>query len=362
MQALVGLQLAGLLGLILLWRLVRHEETVRGVLLFAATFVLIALPALGPLVYQQLAGSPLDTAQDGPSMFYVLAQVRVPHHYLFYSFPTRSLLRFGTLVLFGGISALLFTRHRPLPHQATLMGVFIGIIGLCLFAFVGTEIIPSLFVAQLQLFKTTVLAKLMLVILICGAVAVWLPAALARFLDRLLDFKTSGLVVILTLWALLIGGIVLDIDKIEAKIGPLAHEGTPQEQVETWARTQTPRDALFAVPPSWSGFRSRAERAIVVNFKAFPYREGLNEAWFERLTQWAPVALPNRGGPVLQERLDDAFFQLPPRSVLRLAHQYTFDYVVRDRSWTPSSPSFEQVFEAGDWVIYRIMATEESAE
>ena len=166
----------------------------------------------------------------------------------------------------------------------------------------------------------------------------------------------------LTLWSLLIGGLAVDFDPVVAKIGPLAHEGTPQEQVETWARTQTPSEARFAVPPSWSGFRSRAQRAIVVNFKAFPYRKGLNEAWFERLTQMAPATLPDRGGPALQAHLDDTFLQLPPSSLLHLAHKYRFDYLIRNRFSVLTAPSFEQVFEAGDWIIYRIKATAESTE
>ena len=352
MQALVGLHLTGLLGLILLWRLARREDVIRFLLVFAGTYVLAALPALGPLVYQQFSSAP--AAEGVPSLFYVLAQFRAPHHYLFYSFPTRSLIRFGALVGLGAISFVLLARRRPVHHHAFLIRLLIGITGLCLLAFLCTEITPVPFVAQFQLFKTTVLAKLLMVILICGAVAAWLPEALARFFERLMDLKGWGLGVMSVLWVLVIGGIVGGVDALRAKIGPLAHAGTPTALVETWAQTQTPSEAIFAVPPSWSGFRSRAQRAIVVNFKAFPYRTGFNHAWFERLTQLAPIPLPDRGSPALQDSLDAAFLRQSASTLHRLARRYAFDYVVRDRPFSQESPSFEAVFTTSEWIVYRI--------
>lgn len=38
-------------------------------------------------------------------------------------------------------------------------------------------------------------------------------------------------------------------------------------QVQDWARLNTPLDALFLVPPQWSGFRSFSERSIVTDAK-----------------------------------------------------------------------------------------------
>ena len=361
MQALVGIHLAGLLGLILLWRFARREGTARFLLVFAVTYVLAALPALGPLVYQQFSSTPA-AAEGAPSLFYILAQFRVPHHYLFYSFPTRSLIRFGALVGLGAISFVLLTRRRLVQHRTFLTRVMISITGLCLLAFLCTEIIPSMFVAQLQLFKTTVPAKLLMVILICGAIAAWLPESLARFFERVIDLRRWGLGVMVLIWMLVTGGIAGGVDGLRAKIGPLAHAGTPTDQVEAWAQTQTAPEAVFAVPPSWSGFRSRAQRAIVVNFKAFPYRAGLNEAWFERLTQLAPIPLPDRGSPALQGSLDDAFLRLPATTLLRLAERYDVDYVVRDRSFSSESPAFEAVFTTSEWIVYRIASKNLSAE
>ena len=356
MQALVGLQLAGMLFVILLWRLTHSPGTLRRVLLFAGVYALAALPALGPLVLQQLGGTPPPEAADTPSMFYVLAQFRAPHHYLFYSFPARSLVRFGALTALGLTSFVLLHRKQSVHYSTFLIPAFCCIAALCLFAFLFTEIRPVLFVAQLQLFKTTVLAKLLFVILICGAVFAWLPDAVTRPLEKLMDAKGRGLAAVLGLWVLAIGSVIGGVEAVRAKAVPLAREGTPIEQVETWARTQTPRDAVFAVPPSWSGFRSRARRGIVINYKAFPYRDRLNITWFERLTNMAPITLPDRGGSTLQDSLDAAFFRQPASTLLHLAGRYDFEYVVRNRPLAPTSASFDPVYSSGEWIVYRIIS------
>ncbi len=355
MQALVGLHLAGLLGLVLLFRLARGGGAhVRPLLIFSASFLLSALPALGPLAYGQLTGAAPAEAAGTPSLFYVMAQFRNPHHYLFYAFPARSLVRFGLLAALGGIGLALLHRRGRLQHTDVLAPVFALIAVCCLVAFVFTEVRPSLFVAQLQLFKMTVLAKLLLVIALCGAVFAYLPDWIARGADRLLATRRLGLALTLAAWLAVLGGIALDVGFLRNRARPLAHAGTPVAQVEAWARTQAPRDAVFAVPPSWSGFRSRAERAVVVDFKAFPFRARDARAWFARLTALAPIALPDRGGPALQDSLDAAFFRQSAPALLGLAGRYGFDYVVRRRPLAPPHPAFEQVFASEEWIVYRL--------
>ncbi|HMB90233.1 MAG TPA: hypothetical protein VKP65_05255, partial [Rhodothermales bacterium] len=100
MQALVGLQVAGLLGLVLLIKAVRENKkgNSRAVLVFSGAFVLSALLSLGPLIYQQLSADP-QLATETPSLFYIMAVFRNPHHYLFDAYPLGSKLRFGLLVV-----------------------------------------------------------------------------------------------------------------------------------------------------------------------------------------------------------------------------------------------------------------------
>ncbi|MDX1546877.1 MAG: DUF6798 domain-containing protein, partial [Rhodothermales bacterium] len=147
-------------------------------------------------------------------------------------------------------------------------------------------------------------------------------------------------------------------DVLERRAAPLGRAATPVGSVEQWARTQTPAGAVFAVPPSWSGFRSHARRAVVVDFKAFPFQPEQIPVWFERLADLAPISLPERADPRLQATLDDAFLRRAPEALARAASRYGIDYVVRHRSAPLAHPAFELTHDAGPWLVYRYRAHE----
>lgn len=329
MQALVGLQLALLCGVILLVQQSRWRTLLRA----APLWLVLALPLLIPLAMQQ-------TASATSSQYYILAEFRAPHHYLFSSFPPATLVKFGALSAAGLTSFAVLRRRLAAEHRIMLRNLLLGILACCTLGFLGTEVIPLLGLAQLQLFKTTVLAKLLFVILACGAAARHMPGR--RCLDRAFAPAGWSACILLALW-------------LVARGDPEPREDAPMARIEHWARTHTAADAVFAVPPSWSGFRSRAERAIVVNFKAFPFHPARNMEWFQRLTDLAPMALPARGYPALPDSLDASFFRLSPTRLQRLASQYAFDYVVRARTLAEEPPSYTEVFSAGAWSVYRTM-------
>ncbi len=348
MQALVGLQMAGLLGVALLL----ERPGLRSVLVYGLTYALAAAPTLAPLVLQQIGGAE-NLAEPNPSLFYVMARFRNPHHYLFLSFPARSLIRFGLLLVLG-LGSFRYLRWRTrLHHGRFLTHLFIVAGAMTALAFVFTEVAPALFVAKLQLFMMTVPAKLLLVILICGALTGLLPQPVHGFLDRALSGRYL-LPLTLTAWALLLSAALLSEGYPRSRIHPFAREDSAATQIETWARANTPQDAVFAVPPSVSSFRSNAHRAIAVNFKAFPYRDEEAATWFTRLLDLAPIPLPERGSPALPARLDAAYMQLPAADLLELAARYRIDYFVRPAPLTPLTEPFEMVFQAGAWRVYRV--------
>jgi hypothetical protein len=161
-------------------------------------------------------------------------------------------------------------------------------------------------------------------------------------------------------YLLVLACIFLKVGPMYKEARPLARVGTPLEQVETWARTNTPTDAVFAVPPTWSSFRSHARRAIVINFKSFPYRDALIYTWFERLTDLAPAPLPDQPDPDLQARLDSAFLHQPAGALHRTAMRYDTDYVVQDRALEDTR--FVEVFRAAPWIVYEVVSPATEAE
>jgi hypothetical protein len=198
-----------------------------------------------------------------------------------------------------------------------------------------------------------VLLKVVFVAVACRAVVLWLPETVRV---RLLALAGSGWTwaAVALAWGVTLAALAAGNPYLRGRIPPLERRGSPLEQVETWARTQTDEEAVFAVPPSFSGFRAHARRAIVVDFKAYPFQDGNMYAWFERLTDLAPVALPERGGPALIRELDEAYEALAPSALLPLAGRYDFTYLVRATPLDPLPPAFESVLVVPPWTVYRV--------
>ncbi len=355
-QALVGLHVALLLVAIRLYRYIRREpgpNTLGGILVFGALFALWSSPAMGPLVYQELFAQQ-EALNPEPSLFYILAEFRLPHHYLPGSFYVHSYVRFGLLTVVG-TGVLLSARFRraleSLPFVVRSL-FFIGL--LCAFATVFTEVYPVLMIAKLQLFKMTVFAKLLFVILITGAVFYWIPSSIRRPLREIVRRPHIGLAVVTLAWVAVGAAAVVDRGPLREWIGPFKRAAEPVGHVQNWVDRNTTTSAIFAVPPSFSSFRSEAQRTIVINYKSIPFNDEKMVTWFSRLTDIAPIELPERGSPETMAQLDSAFARLSAEDLRALADRYRFEFVVRPRplavaaDTSRSSAVLADVTTAGD--------------
>ncbi len=336
MQALVGLQIAMICTLLLLWR---HGWAGRQPYLFTGYFTLSALPALGPLIWFQLTRPHPDGLW---SYFYILFEFRAPHHYMPLSFPPELAIRFAILLGLGlAVFTLLPETHRVLVRRSLTI-----IAALCVVSFLCTEILHIDMVTRLQLFKLTVLIKVFCVILISNAAAQLILKFYRRTLTVFFDHGhyALGATALITATLLIISPDALGIRP--------ASEKSPAEQVAVWARDSTETDATFAVPPGWDHFRSQAQRAIVVNFKAVPFHQPYMTEWFTRLLDIAPITTPRRGGAQFIPALDSAYLSLPQPEIQQLAATYGFDYIVRQEG--AALDGFELVYQAAPWTVWQI--------
>lgn len=360
-QPLVGLHLAMILFLLRVLMYVRDRDgvqTLGGTAVFGFLFVLWSSPSLGPIIYEQFLEPAAEVSSD-PSLFYILAEFRLPHHYLPGSFYLGSVLRFGVLGIVA-IAALLWKPYRrQLDDQAFIIRSLAVIAVFGMIGWIFTEIVPVLFITKLQLFKMTVFAKLLFVVVVSGAFFYWLPEPLRRPLRAVVHRPGWALVVTSIIWVAVIAATVTDDGVLRDRVGPFRRAATPLGEVQEWTRRQTSVDAIFAVPPSMSTFRSEALRTIVINYKAIPYDDEVMVTWFERLTDLAPIELPERGGPDLLDQLDAAYESLDAVRLVDLATKYHFDYVLRRTALPASEPTLPEVFAVGDWfVFHRLDATD----
>jgi hypothetical protein len=120
------------------------------------------------------------------------------------------------------------------------------------------------------------------------------------------------------------------------------------DRLGSWARENTPPDAVFIVPPYTDSFRLVAERAIVVDFKTF----GDALEWRQRMDDLSggrSLAL----GEAYYTQLREAYTQLSPEQFASLGQKYNAQYVVVERSQAPLG-DFTVVYENDGYFLYQL--------
>ena len=301
-------------------------------------------PAVGP--------SAVSTSEQF-STFYILAALRVPHHYLPLSFPPGDYARFGLVVLAGGAALIFLRRRNRLWHGTFAVHFLTSIALLAVLAFIFTELFPTLLVAQLQLFKLTVLATMLLVVLACHGVVALLPDRATAWGGRLLEKRRLGLAVVGAAIAATAALAAAGVGRPYAKLQPAVHRASDEHAVEEWVRAQTDLDALFLVPPSNTTFRTYAHRSVVINHKPVPFQKGEMHVWLERLLTVAPASLPERGTHFVTA-LDSAYYRNTRADWQRLADIFGADYVLAESKRLAEAPAEVPEFTAGRWSLYRL--------
>lgn len=124
--------------------------------------------------------------------------------------------------------------------------------------------------------------------------------------------------------------------------------------MERQIRAETPGDAVFAVPPSNSSFRSKARRAAVVTFKTFPFTDRQIIEWWERLTTLAPIDSVHRGGAAALPVLDSAYHHRSAEDWVRIADRYSIDFLLIDSREQASPLPFPVRVTHEPWKLYQL--------
>lgn len=361
-QALVGLQVAGVIGLYLIYTFFMDNQArskrQRDLLLFGLTYLLAASPSLGPLVYQQFGSAPMASPADTPTLFYLMGAFRAPHHYLFYSFDPERMIGFFTLLTGGLLSIFLLKRANHTAFNSPFIIAITSFVAFfCLIGYLGSEIAPSMTIAKLQLFKTTVLLKALMVIAICAAAIHILPAPIYNALHQYVERPTLRVTLIsMFSGAALLGGLwIMQPHRFERKVYPFSQKHEVVTSFSSWVSSHTSQDALFVIPPSWSSFRTHAQRAVLINFKAFPHRNEDIYKWFNRLNEVAPLPLPDRSTPQLLSRLDSSYHALPIASLVDITRRHKVDYIVRTSPLVEADDFFLPVYTTEGGYIYAVI-------
>jgi hypothetical protein len=120
---------------------------------------------------------------------------------------------------------------------------------------------------------------------------------------------------------------------IGLKVAGLQGDDPAYVALAVWARDNTPRDAVFLVPPDEESFRVRGRRAIVINYKGVPQLSAELPEWRDRLQAVLGLdtagllALPRPMGRTLQA-IRARYDALPPEHHVAVAGKYGARYLV----------------------------------
>ncbi|MEG4960862.1 MULTISPECIES: DUF6798 domain-containing protein [unclassified Microcoleus] len=109
------------------------------------------------------------------------------------------------------------------------------------------------------------------------------------------------------------------------------------------------RDSLVLIPPSVTSFQFFSERAIVVNFKNFPFTEKGIKEWQNRMETVLGVPL----NPQMIWGGNDFFIRRSSADLVKVARKYHADYILSRSDWHPNIEG-EIVDREGKWILFKI--------
>jgi hypothetical protein len=318
-------------------------------------FTIFALLSILPQLNQPFQ---LDT----PQFIHILGHFRHPHHYIPGSFPATHYLLF--LAFLFAFSYAWYALRKTLGnyHRHFILLLNLSILAACIAGYLFVEIVPLRLATMAQTFRLLYLFKWTGMIFFAGFMVQYLTEKQARKGFNL----AAGAMIVLFVAALL----VKDLNKPE---NPKQFPGnqseaflktlisgkiisTPNEQaaeIAAFAKQHIPPDAIFLTPHNFGFFRLSAERAIVADFKSFPFTDQAMLEWYERINNCygSPEQL-NRSGFENEPLMTANYSVLDDIKLEKLQLQYNFTHAVL---FTETGTHYKDLFSNEK---YKIIALE----
>jgi hypothetical protein len=400
------------LGLVLFAAVCEIRQVgVRKLALGLAAFVVAALPVLA----WKSSGTPIDLSLR-PEWLALLA--RGGSAELFYLVGPQASLLVTTLSGVAAVAMFFIARRltRPGPQDQTALRFMIAVLLFVAVEVVASHWLPVTIVIELQLIRAGIFALLLGYLYFARYLAAaYQPRALGRggFGVLLAAYCLAPLAfILLAVWAVLVGSrALLERRTLDARRG-LRERGTLLERrtrpirtwrvaaaggllaglvgvsavslarlgywspgvyvspqadgwyaAQTWARSNTPQQAVFITPPQiqgyyQSGWRVFSERATVVaasDLTDVAYSPGYLATWQPRFEAVAPGALARfNGDPTHNMAVTaQAFYGLTDGQLMSIAREYGARYVVVEK---PHLRPWPVVYQNQGFVIYDLGA------
>lgn len=321
--ALVGLLLWALLHACSLHRSRRCSRTA---LWTSSAFAV--LPALVNIAFALRVTSRRNSGLPLTEFVDLYVRLRHPHHYDPSTWPAWLWLSFVVPIIPAVFVWVRRARKKQADYAWEEAGrIFFTLAGIVIVALIAAGLTyTSEQIVQASLFRFSVFVK----VLSCIVAAILFDELTSALKWQRAELVTTIVLSLLIMLACLRQGPYLGMFDI-------AYEDPKYNAMCDWARTHTSPDAIFIVPPNEQDFRLRAQRAIVVNFKAVPQLSGELPQWRDRLQDVLDLpnldAIPRGDFAAALRFIRDRYDKLPAEHFIAVARKYDARYVLTPEPW-----------------------------
>ena len=281
-------------------------------------------------------------------IFETITYIRHPHHYCPFSFPLSHYLKFFGLLLIFGITLYFnnFPENREVHKKIVIIILLISIY--CVIGTIFVEIFPVLFIGKLQLFRLTPIITLFLYIYILHFIYSITHVHTDLLINKLnsnkliKELRNSQNKQVLSV-ILIIASLIFNIALI-ANVSYFPEY--KNNEIYMWIENNTENESIFLIPPKIEDFRMGAKRAIVVDWKAFPFNDKSVLEWRERVYEVSNS--PNTLNP---NSVEKGYNSLNEEKILSLSEKYKFNYILMEKN---KNLRFNEIYSDDEFRIYHL--------
>lgn len=250
---------------------------------FWLNYGLSALPILLVIGLGQIHQT---SAPSTPSSTEIQFWIRLPLHH-FAAYYADRFWGFWLMILAGGWGFWDLKRRKHLRHEAFLRSFWMVSGLLMLLGWIGLEVFHWGFIGKFQFYKLAVWWKMFALALFSGAIMTRIPLRHRQAAAPMIRRTLPALGLLLSLYVS--ASLMTQSGRPYQKM-PLFYTDSSLAEMESWIQRNTPKSALFAVPPSNTTFRSHARRSIVINWLGFPFEDHAMYVWWTKLRDLTGVS------------------------------------------------------------------------
>ena len=130
------------------------------------------------------------------------------------------------------------------------------------------------------------------------------------------------------------------------------HTDEATADVYQWINTQTPKDALFVIPPLAKEFRLHAGRSVIADWKTTPVISSELMQWYERMQDISGVESPKD-----KDAISEGYTRIDEDRVRMLVEKYGADHALVPASALPALKAYEPLYQSDEWAVISLKDT-----